>query len=152
RAGIVQVQYLDAVGAQARGGGLGAGDRAADARADRAQRIDEVIDGGAGADADDHAVGEVVERGVGAALLAVIESQCAPVMLFPARYFQALPSLMLRLCGGRNDCARISGHSQFGFRNRRRLSLAESEPVAVRHPKGLLLLGSLFLLATLLLA
>jgi len=71
-AGRVEVEYVDTVTAQPRGGALGARDCAPDAHLLRSQRIDEVIHGGAGADAEDGVLLDVGEGGEGGLLLGCI--------------------------------------------------------------------------------
>src|SRR5262249_20745593 len=69
--GAVQVQHRDAERLEALGAGLGTGDGAFQAALDLAQRVDEVVDGGTGADADDLRVIQVGQGGFGGSLLAV---------------------------------------------------------------------------------
>ena len=60
---VIRVEHLDAVGAQPFAALLAARDGAADRLPDAGQRIDEAVDGGAGADADDAVGDDVLESG-----------------------------------------------------------------------------------------
>jgi len=71
-AGGVEVEHVDARGLQPGGRGFRAGDGAADAAATRGEGIDEEVDGGTGADADDAVVADPFEGGLRGGLLAVL--------------------------------------------------------------------------------
>jgi hypothetical protein len=67
-ADAVEVEHLDAVVFETRGGRLRTGDRAVDAALDFGQCVDEIVGGGAGSNPDDAAPG-VIDRGTRHGLL-----------------------------------------------------------------------------------